>query len=246
MQSMKPTFLYHAQASVLGGFITKPGQKVVETVAGVSLPFTGGHQREQVNGYCYDTPRITIASATAEVSGSQDGNGVYNTTISTSINGLVIQDIETSENIITADCIEMSIATHHNGGNSEATVKIDGNFKNLVVKGAPVNYVLDTSLNNAQTYAQFDQQYGNNQNVSHSNRKGKMRCSLIKQLTHPNANTATDQQSLYVPNFGTIYLGEVYLADSTRQVNMVRLELGSPVAGTLALGGGSGNGSTFP
>ena len=246
MQSMQPTFLYHAQASILGGFITRPEQRVVETVAGVSLPLTGGHHRAQVNGYCYDLPRITIASASAEVSGSNDGNGVYNTKISTSINGLVIQDENSGETIITADLLEMSIMTRHTGAACEATVQIDSSFKNLVIKGAPVNIVLDTCLNDAQTYAEFDNKYGNSPNVRKSVRPGKMRCSLIKKLTHPNAKPATDQQSLYVPGFGTIYLGEVYLADSTRQVRMMRLELGSPVAGTLDLGGGSGNGTQFP
>lgn len=246
MQSMPKTFLYHAQASILGGFITRPEKRVLETVGGVSLPFVGGHHRLPVGPYNYDLPLITIAGAAAEVSGSQDGSGVYNTTITTSINGLVIQDIETKEIIISADAMAMTITTRHPGAVCEATVQIDSTFTNLVIKGTPVTIVPDTWLNDAQTYEDFDKKYGSNPHVSHGNRPGKMRCSLIKQLTHPNANPATDQQSLYVPNFGTIYLGEVYLADSTRQVSMMRLELGSPVAGTLILGGGSGNGTTYP
>ncbi len=243
---MNKTFLYHAQASILGGFITRPERRVLETIGGVSLPFVGGHHRAQVGPFNYDLPIITIASAVAEVSGTRDGSGVYNTTISTSIHGLVIQDENTHETIISADAMEMSITTHHPGAVCEATVQINSIFKNLVIKGAPVNIVPDTWLNDAQTYADFDKKYGNNPHVSHSQRPGKMRCSLIKQLTHPNANSSGDQQSLYVPNFGTIYLGEAYLADSTRQVSMMRLELGSPVAGTLDLGGGSGNGSQYP
>lgn len=246
---MPKTFLYHAQASILGGFITRPENRTVDTVAGVTLPFTGGHHRAEVGEplkpYTYDLPIITIDNAVAEVSGSQNG-GVYKTTISTTIKGLVIQDEVTHETIISAGAMEMTIITRHPGAVCEATVEITSSFTNLVIKGTPVNIVLDTFLNNAQTYAQFDQQYGHNQNVSHSQRGGRMRCSLIKQLTHPNANPPTDQQSLYVPNFGTIYLGEVYLADSTRQVSMMRLEMGSPVAGALELGGGQGNGNIFP
>lgn len=242
---MQPTFLYHAQASILGGFITRPEQRTVDTIAGVTLPFTGGHHRAQVGPFSYDLPIITIKSAIAEVSGRQDG-GVYNTTISTSINGLVIQDENTHETIITADAMGMTITTRHPGAVCEATVQITSNFKNLVIKGTPVNIVPDTWLNDTQTYEGFKNKYGNDPHVSHSNRPGRMRCSLIKQLTHPNANSSPDQQSLYVPNFGTIYLGEVYLADSRRQVSLMRLELGSPVAGSLTLGGGDGNGNTFP
>ncbi len=246
MQSMPKTFLYHAQASILGGFITRPENRVVDTVGGVTLPFTGGHHRAEVGPFNYDLPIITITSAVAEVSGSQDGSGVYNTTITTSINGLVIKDEVSHETIFSADAMGMTITTHHPGAVCEATVRITGNFTNLVINGAAANIVLDSWLNDAQTYADFDKKYGNNPHVSHSNRPGKMRCSLIKQLTHPNANPASDQQSLYVPNFGTIYLGEVYLADSRRQVSLMRLELGSPVAGSLTLGGGDGNGTPYP
>jgi len=246
---MKPTFLYHAQASILGGFITRPEKRTVDTVAGVTLPFTGGHHRAGVGEpgkpYTYDLPIITIASAVAEVSGSQNG-GVFKTTISTSINGLVIQDENTHETIIAADTMEMSITTSHPGAVCEATVQISSNFRNLVINGKPANIVLDSWLNEAQTYEDFEKRYGSDPHVSHSNRPGRMRCSLIKQLTHPNANSSPDQQSFYVPNFGTIYLGEVYLADSRRQVSLMRLEMGSPVAGTLTLGGGDGNGVPFP
>jgi hypothetical protein len=49
-----------------------------------------------------------------------------------------------------------------------------------------------------------------------------------------------------VPNFGKIYLGEVHMIHNTRRVTMMRLELGSPVAGSIALGGGSGNGLPYP
>lgn len=243
---MQKTFLYHAQANVLGGFITKPEQKVVETVAGVSLPITGGHHYAQVNGYCFDTPIITIASATAQVSGSRDGNGVYNTNISTTINGLVIADIRTKEKIITADGVEMNIKTQHAGDDREATVVVTGKFHNLIVKGEPVVFELDSMLSAAPTYTQFDQQFGSNPHVGKSKRTGIIRCSLLKKVGHTTAQPPTDQQSLKIPDFGTVYLGEVYLQQNTRRISMMRLELGSPVVGSLSLGGGEGNGTTVP
>jgi hypothetical protein len=73
-----------------------------------------------------------------------------------------------------------------------------------------------------------------------------MRCSLIDKVQHKHAQPKGDQQILVVPNFGNIYLGEVHIKDNERHITMMRLELGSPVAGSLALGGGSGNGSTYP
>lgn len=244
---MPRTFLYNAQAHALGGFVTRPlPQRAIDTVAGVSLPITGGHDAAHISNFSLLTPRLSICSASTEVSGSQATDGSYNTVISTAIDGLVIADPDTREEIVTADAIDMTIATRHPDDDSETTVQITGSIHNLVVKGEPVNIVLDTCLNDAPTYTQFDQKYGNSPNVSKSKNPGMMRCSLIKKLTHSHAQPPTDQQVLVVPNFGKIYLGEVHMIHNTRRVTMMRLELGSPVAGSIALGGGSGNGNTFP
>jgi len=49
-----------------------------------------------------------------------------------------------------------------------------------------------------------------------------------------------------IPHFGTIYLGEVLVSFGQRRVNMIRLELGSPDAGSFIFGTASGNGQPFP
>jgi hypothetical protein len=49
-----------------------------------------------------------------------------------------------------------------------------------------------------------------------------------------------------IPQFGTIYLGEVIVSFGQRRVHMMRLELGSPDAGTFIFGSTGSNGSTFP
>lgn len=51
---------------------------------------------------------------------------------------------------------------------------------------------------------------------------------------------------IVVPQFGTIYLGEVLVSQSQRRVNMLRLELGSPDGASFVVGSGSSNGTTFP
>jgi hypothetical protein len=98
----------------------------------------------------------------------------------------------------------------------------------------------------AQTYDDFDTKYGTNPKVCKSGKMRLMRCSLIDKIQHKHALPKGDQQILVVPNFGHIYLGEVHIKDNERHITMMRLELGSPVAGSLALGGGQGNGTSFP
>jgi hypothetical protein len=240
---MDKTFLFNAHAHILGGFITRPPQKFVETAGAVALPITGGHQKTEISNYAFDPPHITIDYACAEVSSKQSAGG-YDTSIATTIRGLAVSD--ESGIVITARGIQMNISTHHPGDDSETTVQISGSFDKLIVKNEEVIVVPDTMFSDAPTYSQFDQKFGNSSNVSKSKRPGMMRCSLHKKVTHSMALPHLDQQVLKVPNFGLIYLGEVHLQDSTRRVTMMRLELGSPTAGSIALGGGSGNGNTYP
>ncbi len=51
---------------------------------------------------------------------------------------------------------------------------------------------------------------------------------------------------IVVPQFGTIYLGEVMVSHSQRRMNMLRLELGSPDGGSFSFGSGGANGTPYP
>jgi hypothetical protein len=49
-----------------------------------------------------------------------------------------------------------------------------------------------------------------------------------------------------IPQFGTLYLGEVICCTGHRRVNMFRLQLGSPDCAGITGGGGGGNGGSYP
>ncbi|HLJ29216.1 MAG TPA: hypothetical protein VKY85_21085 [Candidatus Angelobacter sp.] len=49
-----------------------------------------------------------------------------------------------------------------------------------------------------------------------------------------------------IPQFGTMYLGEVLISPGYRGVNMFRLQLGSPDGAGVVGGGGGSNGTGFP
>jgi hypothetical protein len=49
-----------------------------------------------------------------------------------------------------------------------------------------------------------------------------------------------------VPQFGTIYLGEVIVSPSQRRVSMLRVEMGSPDLATFTGPTGTSNGTGFP
>jgi hypothetical protein len=72
-------------------------------------------------------------------------------------------------------------------------------------------------------------------------------CSLVKKINPVNvAGVKIQGPIISVPGFGTVYLGEVMVMPGMRRVNMLRLELGSPVVGRITASAGESNGSIFP
>jgi hypothetical protein len=51
---------------------------------------------------------------------------------------------------------------------------------------------------------------------------------------------------IIVPQFGKLFFGEVIMKNGLRHVTMLRFQLGSPLGGGGTVGGGTGNGSTWP
>lgn len=77
--------------------------------------------------------------------------------------------------------------------------------------------------------------------------KGLVPCTLVKSVKHDQPNVLqTYGNVILVPQFGKIFLGEVILKKGTRQLTMLRVELGSPVGGSLVICGGGGNGNGWP
>jgi hypothetical protein len=232
--NVQRTFLYHAHGSALGGFITRPFCEAIEPVASLSLPVSGGYGSVQVSDYHY-RKLITVKHAQTQVSGSQAKDGSYNTLITTTIEGLNVADM------IHADRIVARITTHHDGGDGETSVVTAGSeFFKLRIAGEDVKFDLDHSLTQHATFAEYKKNVKGFQES-----KGMIRCSLIKNLGHSFADKE-GRAVIQIPHFGTIYLGEVYMREGRRQLTMLRLELGSPVGGSVALGGGDGNGNTYP
>jgi hypothetical protein len=69
----------------------------------------------------------------------------------------------------------------------------------------------------------------------------------VKLLGEPDESiTIVQPNKIYWDNFGWIILGEFLISAQYRRLTMVRLELGSPVAGSMALGEVETNGHTVP
>lgn len=72
-------------------------------------------------------------------------------------------------------------------------------------------------------------------------------CSFVKTVDGINGGEIDNWGPIIrIPQFGTIYLGEVICRQGHRRVNMFRLHLGSPDGGTVNGPSGGGNGGGFP
>jgi len=73
---------------------------------------------------------------------------------------------------------------------------------------------------------------------------GKLRYSIFKNVTVPGLKTFNT--SIYVRDFGRIFLGEVIASHGTKQVTMFRIDLGCDNCGGVGGSGGSTNGGPIP
>ena len=62
----------------------------------------------------------------------------------------------------------------------------------------------------------------------------------------PSPRATISGHTVHVKDFGTIFFGEMLITGNTRRLTMLRMQLGSPETGALALGEVETNGSTYP
>ena len=79
---------------------------------------------------------------------------------------------------------------------------------------------------------------------------GQVHCSLVRQVkeisTSGTKPTVPYGHSIAIPQVGRLYLGELASTGDTKRLTMMRLELGSPVVGRIAVAGPETNGKWFP
>jgi hypothetical protein len=80
-------------------------------------------------------------------------------------------------------------------------------------------------------------------------RYGVIYTTIVRELRwekKPYPGAKIDGHSVFVPEFGTVYFGELYVHSSERRLTMARFELGSPVGGYADVGDVVTNGSGYP
>jgi hypothetical protein len=74
---------------------------------------------------------------------------------------------------------------------------------------------------------------------------GPVLCTLVKEIKGDSVDGHIFGNVIDVPNFGTIYLADVYMGKFARRLEMLRIDLAQPLSGTIC-DGGEGGGSGYP
>lgn len=254
MASNPKLYLHHAHGHALSGKVTRPFTDMVDAQAATSLPISGGHGASNVTNFNYKN-LVSFKAANTHVAGSDDSNGNHTSMVSICVEGLNVMDV------VTADRIVARVATHHVPGAKEPSIAIAGShFENLCIAGTPVTVTIDQPLfQRIDTFENTLNELAINPNFSKialdpfytgtplpvPPREGLLLCTCVSSLS-PATGTTQKGHWYVVPQFGTVYIGEVVSQYQKRRLTMLRIELGSPIQGTVIALDGQGNGSQFP
>ncbi len=268
------TFFYHAHGVALGGTIVRPFNKQIPAQAGASLQITGGVGVSRAERFRFEGI-VSFEAACTEVSGSQSTqDGSYNTVVTTTVEGVNIMDVLTADKVVAristqhpangdepkviplgSEFVNLRIGGHPTDVELDVSLfcELDTfqGFKERFEKDDQFRQIarkrflwgeLDKDVPQflQERYKWHRQQPGLPES------KGIVQCSLVKEIKCTCPDLKRYGHVLLLPQVGKIHLAEILLTRHSRRLTMLRLELGSPVEGTLTLGSGEGNGVAYP
>ena len=210
-------FLFHAEAYALTGRFTLPFEDVIPVQAMATLPLTGGFGTAQVDDFDYRR-LVSFRRATASVSGGQSKADRDGRGPYVSRSTIEIAGLNVM-GMVTADKIFATVSTSFPFAGGEASIYVQAGFENLRIAGdrIPANF-------DAASYNRFP-----------------------KWSQLPAEGTKLPKPAeISIPNFGKVYLAELFVTPSSRRISMIRIELGCPEEGGLEIGGSGGNGVGWP
>jgi hypothetical protein len=256
MEAIPRTYHYSAHGHALSGQILRPFQQTIEVQAGMSLPTAGGYGSARVENFRVKEV-VSFKVAYTQVSGSFNEHDKSHTTlISTTIESLNVLDV------VTADRVVARLSSRHPVNEEEPRIVVLGSqFVNLRIAGCPVHVEVDHELflrldtfaavrkeleSNAEFRKMALDPYQTGQAQKVPERHGVILCSLVKDMKAECPGVKRHGHVFTVPDFGKIFVAELFAEDSQRTLTMLRLELGSPTSGPLILGQATTNGRTYP
>jgi hypothetical protein len=255
---MKINFLYHAEAVAASGYVTLPVRDSMPAQASLSVPILGGHASVSVDNFRHRNYFSFDHAETHVVGSYSEKDQAHGTLASTTIEGLNILDV------VTCDRIVARITTKHpsNKGDS-AFIPLGSRFENLRIAGHPIDVELATDLfAEYETWNKLTDAHAKVPSVrdqigklavtqptspgAFPEKNGMMYCTLARNIDKLPGNLTRRDHGIYVPHFGTVYLGEYFVTPTSHRLLMLHVDLGCSVEGCYGSGGSGGNGGAPP
>lgn len=256
MEPPRQIFFYNAHGHGLSGEFHRPLKHLIEAQAGVSLPTLGGHGSSRIDNFRFNE-FVSFKTAYSHVSGSWDNEHKSYTTLATAtVEGLNILDV------VTADRVVARLSSHHRPDEDEPHITLLGSkFDNLRIAGCEIRVELNHELfQRLDTYEAVRKEFETNpdfrkmvedplqtgQPQKPPSVCGGMLCTFVKQITTTCPGVKCQGHVFIIPKFGKVYLAEIVAEYRKRTLRMLRLEMGSPLAGTMIAAETVGDGHHIP
>jgi hypothetical protein len=225
-------FHFHAEGHAFSGEFRHPVWCLIPAQASASLPTIGGHSSAHAEDFHFQD-FVSFKSAQTHISGKHRRDDTFATHATTTIYGLNILGV------VTADLVVCRLTSIHNPKEPEGhIIAEDSRFEGLRIKGEDVKVILRHDLLvKCKTFDDLTK------GIASDAKSGKIAvtkggvavCSLVEKIETKLKGVDPKRHLIEVPNFGKIFLAEVFAEHGTRTLTMLRLELGSPhVANVIA------------
>jgi len=252
----KKTFYYQADANSLGGFIEKPFPRIIPSQASVSLPVVGGFATTRTEAFNFEEI-VSCRSAYTRVSGGQVAqDGPWSMTVASVVEGLNILEVITAERLVA----QVSVEYPRDGGYLEVSLA-GSSFDGLRLGGCEASPALNSKLlcgAKARLTLPVFRQTGQEQagtiirSVEEDQNRDAFRwlldrfgwmaadqepeedrcvlCSLVDGVDRAIPGTSFGHV-VEIPDFGTVFLGELLVCRHSIQLSLIRAELGCGTTG---------------
>jgi hypothetical protein len=273
MQSFntKRFYSFRADANALGGFLIEPLEKIIPTLAPVSLPAVGGVATARSDAFNLDEI-VSCACAYTRVSGREHADGSISILVAAVIEDLNILEVVRAERIVA----QVSISIPDHAGPLKFSLAGSG-FEGLRLAGRHCVPTLNCALHQPQgdksihgsprTWQDIEQparvqadnlvnwfkgrgedayqwakaRHGWMMTSARKQDGGSVLCSLVDGFEGEKPGEGPGH-IVEIPGFGRIILGELVVSSNSIRLVAIRAELGCPVNGQIGVNAVGGGG----
>jgi hypothetical protein len=252
--------IFNGSAVGVHGRIEWPEKRSIQVHAS-SLPVIGGTSELRIGPKRFGK-HFSFTSLLTRAEGKLNGDGDRMTTVTTSL----VEGVTIAKRL-TVDAVEGSLRSVHEGDMPETSVvPLRTRITNLRLDGIPVRLVIDkTPFHTYDTKHKLESALQNDNGILDQFGKhlmtprgapiagrqleqwrGMIFGTVVKEIRTKHKGVRINGNVIRLEDYGTIYLGELLIEAGRRRLTMLRVELGSPVGGSLICTDVESNGGMIP